>query len=218
MKRETSSIAVGALLVLGGLFFLAANFGLFQNAGQIFAAFAFGVGGAIFLAVFATNTEHNWWAVFPAFALLGIGSLIGLSALFPRLSDTVGGGLFLGALSLSFWIVYLMRPERWWAVIPGGTLLTLAVVALLGSSTLPLLEQVSGAVFFFGLAMTFGVVYYLPTPQGRMTWAVFPATACAVLGLLVMVSAVHFFTYVWPLALIAGGLYLLYRHGLRRAQ
>ena len=37
--------------------------------------------------------------------------------------------MFLGTIGLSFWVIYLTRRDFWWAVIPGGALMTLALVA-----------------------------------------------------------------------------------------
>jgi hypothetical protein len=49
-----------------------------------------------------------------------------------------GRALFLAALSLAFWAVYLTRREQWWAIIPGGALATLALVAALDTIKLPI--------------------------------------------------------------------------------
>ncbi|HEX9116592.1 MAG TPA: hypothetical protein VGA61_11030 [Anaerolineae bacterium] len=215
MKRDTATLAFGALLILAGALFLVGNFGLF-DVGSMFIALLFSAGGVAFLVVFISNLNQNWWAVFPAFALLGIGSLIGLTTLLPQVGAVIGGGLFLGALSLAFWIVYLTQPERWWAVIPGGVLLTLSVVATLGSVHLPFLTELSGAVFFFGLAATFGLLYFLPAPQGRQHWTVYPAAGCAFLGVLTLAGSTGIFNFIWPAALILAGLYLVYRNSQRR--
>lgn len=215
MKRETGSIILASLLILAGALFLLGNFGLF-DVGSVFIALLFGAGGLVFLAAFLTNTDQHWWALFPGFALLGIGALIALSAIFPQAGAVLGGGLFLGTLSLSFWIVYLLHPDRWWAVIPGGVLLTLAVVATLGSTSVPFLAELGGAIFFFGLALTFGLLYFLPTAQGRQAWAVYPAAGCAVLGLITLIGTSSVFNFIWPAILILVGLYIIYRNSQRR--
>ena len=31
-----------------------------------------------------------------------------------------GGALFLGSIGLAFWVIYFVRRDFWWAVIPGG--------------------------------------------------------------------------------------------------
>jgi hypothetical protein len=196
------------LLILGGILFLLLNIGILPHLGNLMIAFVFVAGGLVFLLVFLRDMDH-WWALFPGFALLGIAEIIAVNVIFPVLGERVSGGLFLGTLALSFLIVYVLRPENWWAVIPGGTLLTLAVVATLDTIGL---ETLGGPVFFLGLALTFGLVYLLPTAHGRMTWALWPAGACLMMSAVVLFAATNLFVYVFPVALIAGGAYLLLRY------
>jgi len=101
-----------------------------------------------------------------------------------------------------------MRRDFWWAVIPGGTLVTLAVVAALGE-VIP--GEAVGGIFFLGLAATFGLVYLLPTPQGRMKWAWVPALVLGIMGLLLIVTLGGWINILWPIALILVGGYVLYR-------
>jgi hypothetical protein len=207
MKRLHYRLIWGALLVGVGLLLLLQNFNILGFLWGGVWAFLFAAGGAAFLVVFLSH-RNNWWAAIPGFTLLGIGALIGLGTFFPRLENAVGGSLFLGAIGLSFWVVYLRSREQWWAIIPGGVLLTLATVAGL-SNTLPWVE--TGGMFFLGLAATFGLVYLLPTPQGRMSWAIIPAAVLFVIGLIVTVATSSLFRYIWPAALILVGLWLIYR-------
>lgn len=218
MKRDTGSILVGALLILGGILFLLMNFGFLRNAGALVIAMLFGAGGLAFLGVFASNSRH-WWAAFPAFALLGIAGLITLGVTVPNVAAVLGGSLFLGSLALGFLLVYITHPENWWAIIPGGVLLTLAVVALTAEV---LGGTLGGAIFFLGLAATFGLVYVLPTPQGRQLWAAWPAGGCTVVGVLVLIGSTGLFDILWPVILILVGLFLIYRylthHGMKSSE
>lgn len=198
-------VALGGLLLLDSLGFLRVGVGLLFGV-------VFGAGGLVFLAVYAAD-RAQWWALIPGCALLGIGALIALGEVAPRAAQAIGGSLFLGLLSLPFWLITLTRREHWWALIPAGVLLTLALVAALPAS---LAEGVTGGAFFLGLAATFGLVYLRPTPEGRMTWAWIPAAALGALGALVILGATALAGYVWPLALVAAGALLLVR-ALRRA-
>jgi hypothetical protein len=210
MKRFDWRVLVGILLVVVGGLLLLQTFNIFRFVWEVVWAVLFLAGGAVFLVVYL-GREQDWWAVIPGMALLGIGALIGLSVL--GLADEIGGAIFLGALSLAFWLVYLRRREHWWAVIPGGVLATLAVVAGL-EQVIPWAE--TGGIFFMGLALTFGLVYLLPTPQGQMTWALIPAAVLFVVGLIVVLATSSVVQYLWPLALILVGGYLVLR-ALRRA-
>jgi hypothetical protein len=160
-----------------------------------------------FLLVFLTN-RALWWAIIPGVTLIGLAALIALDQLLPTVGEVAGGALFLGAMGLSFWVIYLTNREHWWAVIPGGVLFTLALVAGL-SSVFDGLE--TGGILFLGLGLTFGLLSVVPTPQGQMKWALIPAAVLSVMGLLVLGAAVSLIGYIWPMALILIGLFLLLR-------
>jgi hypothetical protein len=214
MKRERSALIWGVILVGLGILFLLQNFGLIGTLADLLWSLVFAAGGLAFLYVFVTRPEH-WWAAIPGMALLGIGGLIGLNAIWPALGDYVGGSMFLGMLGLSFVLVYLRRREHWWAVIPAGTLLTLAGVAFV--EALPLGID-GGGIFFLGVGLTFLLLSALPTPQGRMRWALIPAGVLVVMGMLLMAQSMLLFRYLWPLAFILGGLYLVLRNARRTPQ
>jgi hypothetical protein len=211
MKRFDYRLILGLFLIGIGLLILLQNLNVLGFLWDSIWALLFALGGAAFLVVFMHHS-NNWWAAIPGFVLLGLGALIGLDALFPRLEDAVGGAIFLGSISLGFWVVYLRRREQWWAIIPGGVLLTLALVAGL-SNVLPGVEV--GGIFFLGLAATFGLLYVLPMPQGRMRWAIIPAAVLLGIGIIITVVSSPILLYVWPAALVLVGLWLLY-WGLRR--
>ena len=120
----------------------------------------------------------------------------------------MGSAIFLGGIGLAFWVIYFLKREFWWAVIPGGVLFTVALIAALSS----VFEgDETGGILFLGLGLTFGLLYFLPTPHGRMKWAIFPAAVLLVMGLLFTVAAIGAFQYLGALALILVGLFLLYR-------
>jgi hypothetical protein len=207
MKRSYLPLAFGALLVGAGVLLLLQNFGVLTFGWDLIWSLLFALGGAAFVAVFLKDREQ-WWAIIPGFTLLGIGGLIGLAAILPESAGAWGGTFFLGAISLAFWVIYALRRENWWAVIPGGVLLTLAVVAGLAEAAGGI---ATGGLFFLGLAATFGLVYLLPTPEGRMKWAIIPAGILGAMGVLIILAATSVVNYLWPLALILAGLYLVYR-------
>ncbi len=207
MRRSYLSAAFGALLVGLGVLLLLQNLNVLDIAWDLLWAFLFAVGGGAFIAVFVGNREQ-WWAVIPGFTLLGLAALSGLSAILPEAPGGWGGGLFLGMIGLAFWVLYLSRRENWWAVIPGGILITLALVAGFAETASDL---ATGGLFFFGLAATFGLLYLLSTPAGQMKWALIPAGILFVMGLLLLLASAEVWAYLWPLALILAGLYLAYR-------
>lgn len=206
MERGEGRIIGGALLVGGGILLLLQNLGVLGGGALLWAAI-FALGGLAFLALYARD-RTCWWAFLPASALLGLAIPLVLSVAGGGLEDWGGAG-FLGMLGVGFVAVYATdRLARWWALIPGGTLLTLGAVAALGVAAS---AELGGAVFFLGLALTFLAVALLPHGEKRRDWAFFPAIACLGLGMLVIATTTAAFTIVAAVALIAGGVYLLYR-------
>lgn len=202
-RNNPAFIGVALLLIAVGVLFLLQNFGLMALDNLIWLII-FGVGGLVFLFVFAMDREQ-WWALIPGFTLLGLGTLIGFG---DRLG-ALGPALFLGSIGLSFAVIYLIRRgDFWWAIIPGGVLLSLALMLALT----PYLEGVAlPAILFLGMAVTFALVYLVSLGQERMTWALIPAGILGVMGILMFLSLGGLINYVWALALIVVGAYMLLR-------
>jgi hypothetical protein len=217
----------GGVFLVGGLAFLSLLFG-----GNWWAAFpgftlaGLGVlillpeslgdlGGAIFLGsialsfwyVYLTDRSGRWWAIIPGGVLTALAVLIVASSYF----DEYSGAIFLGGIGLTFFIVYLTNPtERWWAIIPGGVLVTLAGMTVAAER---FGEFQTAGFFFLGLALTFLLVAVL----GRMQWAYWPALALGVMGMLGLASLLDYANYIWAVALIAVGGFLIVRYFTRSA-
>ncbi len=206
MKEIESKTFWGIVLIAGGLLFLMQSLGLLMldNLWPII----FAAPGAVFLYAFIRQRE-NWWAVMPGMSLLGIGALIAFDQIFPRANNNWGGAIFLGSLAMAFLAVYLRTgTHEWWAIIPAGVLGTLTATILLE----PLLgSEFTGGLFMLGLAATFALVYLLPTPSGRMRWAIYPAAILGGIGILTSIAATQIIRILGPLAIIALGLYLILR-------
>lgn len=194
-------IALGVVILLNNLNILPFDL----NTSTIFWAAAFAVGGLAFLSAFLSNTREVWWAAIPGFTLLGLAGVIAM----PQMWSEASGGLFLGMIGLSFLVIYVIRRDFWWAVIPGGVLATLAVVAL--TSTRIDEGTASGGLFFLGLAATFLVVYFLPTQEGRMTWALWPASILGIIGMVILAGAGGIASYIFPLFLLGAGGFMILR-------
>lgn len=208
MKRLDVRMLIGVVLIAAGVLVLLQTLGLIQGGLlTLLWALAFGTGGAIFLFVFLNN-QSNWWTLIPACALFSLAAVIALEELGPETTIDWSGVLVLGGIGLPFWLIYIQNPENWWAIIPGGTLSTLAAVAGL-SSTMG--GDETGGVFFLGLALTFGLLYLLPTPEANMKWALIPAAVLGVMGALLTAAAASALQYIWPAALVLIGLYILFR-------
>ena len=171
MRRLGVAAVAGVVLIVFGLLFLLGALGIVRVGVTALPVF-FGLGGLVFLYVFFAN-RANWWALIPGLTLLGLAGLIAWGEFGPQDAEAWGPVFFLLMIALSFWLIYALNPENWWAVIPGGVLTTVALVVGLSSvfAEGPWLV----GVFFLGLSVTFGLLWLLPSPQGRLKWALIPA-------------------------------------------
>lgn len=206
MKLFQSRAVWGILLIAVGFLLLLQGIGVLPAANLLWPII-FGVAGLVFLRTFLTD-RASWWPVIPGLGLLGLAALMLWDQFGPQPIKDWGVVFFMGGLGLAFWIVYFNDRGNWWAVIPGGVLLTIALVLGL-SSTLEGIEV--GGVFFLGLGLTFGLLAFLPTPEGRMKWALIPAIVLFVIGLLITAAAAEIIKYAWPAALVLAGFYLIFR-------
>lgn len=207
MKRIDVRILFGALLIGAGILFLLQSFNIIPSAWSILWTAAFVVGSAIFFYVYFTDRQQ-WWALIPAMTLLGLTGTVIVDSLLPGF-DNLGGALFLGGIGLSFWIIYLTHRDYWWAIIPGGVLLTLAAVTVAEDY---IAGDSEGGVFFMGLGVTFLLVALLAKPRESFWWAYIPAGVLFVMGVFLIGPLHSLFNYVWPVALILVGGIILFRN------
>ncbi len=206
MRIFGSRIAWGLLLILGGMLFLLENLNIISISG-LFWAILFVLAGLAFLSTFYSD-RSAWWAIIPGVILFGLGVFIAMNELAPGFSGVVGGAIFLGTISLAFWLVYLANRANWWAIIPAGVMATLAIIAGLGELA-PGMEL--GGLFFFGLGLTFALLGVLPQHAGNLRWAFIPAGIMIIFGVLITAAAANLINYVFPALMILGGIYLLFR-------
>jgi hypothetical protein len=211
MKRTDFNIIWGILLIAAGVLFLLQTLSIIDmgSAWEALWGIVFAISGLAFAWRFLIDRTGSWWAIIPGCTLLALAGLVGLHTL--GFVDNGGpwlGALFLGVIGASFWAIYLVHREYWWAVIPGGVLFTVAAVAL---SSNWIGGEAIGGILFLGLASTFGLVSILPTPHGRMVWALIPAGVLGLMGLALLLALTSIFNCAWALVLILVGVYLLFR-------
>lgn len=211
MKWPVLRILWGLLLISAGILFFLNSIGTI-TIGEFMWAILLAIGGLAFLSVFIADRNH-WWALFPAFGLLIGGTIILLENISPDLPGDFGGVIAMGGIGLAFLLIFVSNIANWWALIPAGVLIS-SGIALFLSNYSPGLE--SGGIFLVGLGLTFGVIGFVPTAQGRMRWAFIPAVVLLAVGALLLVASVDLFAYLWPLALIGGGGLIIYYVLIRR--
>ncbi|GIV67311.1 hypothetical protein [Caldilinea sp.] len=200
----------GALLILLGVLFLLQATGILGALGDLFWTLAFTAAGGVFLYTFLTAVQERWWAAIPGFTLLGLAATIFYGRFGPPMLAGVSGALFLGSIGLGFLAVFITNPRQWWAIIPGGVLVSLAGVAALDAMRIGVLNPAS--VLFVGLGATFGVLGLMSGYLNQnLRWAYIPAAILLLMGLVVVTPFVGALAWVWPLALIVVGAYLILR-------
>ena len=216
MKRFDLRIVFATLLIVAGVVFLLQNVGIIGPLQGYLFAVLFAIGGLAFLGVL-TADRKQWWAVIPGVVLLDLALIIALGEATERgalnFPEDWIGGIFLFGIGVAFWIVLFLRSDFWWAIIPAGVMTSLGLVAAL-SNALPFDEAV---ILFFGMALTFALLGMIPVENKRMQWPWIPAGILFAIGLIILASAGNVFNYVWPVALILGGGYLLLRAFMRPA-
>jgi hypothetical protein len=206
MKRINEAVGWGVFLLLAGVFLLLKNLGVFGQWGEIAWAALYALAGLGFLVWFFAGTE-NWWRAIPAFTLLGVGGGMFLAGRNLAMAG-YGPALALAGIALGFWAVLVVRREQWWALVPAGTLTTVAILlALWGQLDLP----GRMAVLLVGTGLTWLLLYVFRYNKRDARWASVPAAALLLLGAVTLIGALALPTLVinwWPIALVLGGLAL----------
>ncbi len=195
-----------ALIPGGVMLFLALVTLLVDSTGGewIGALFLFMIAGS-FLMVYLNNRTRTW-------ALL-VAYITGVLGIAPLMSTggrdaAYFGPIFLFAVALPFFVLYLRSAENWWAIIPAGSIAVIAVIAVLAIAGWIRNENEGGyanALLMGGLAATFAIVWLRHAkPWARIVTLVLAALAVASVF---FASSSQLF---WPVAIILVGVYLFY--------
>lgn len=200
-----------ALIPGGVMLFVALTTLLVDSAGGewVGALFLFMI-ALSFFAVYMNNRTRTW-ALIVAYilAVLGIAPLMSTGGR----DAAYYGPIFLFAVALPFFVVYFRSPDNWWAIIPAGSVTTIAIIAALAIAGLInedgrgalIGAGLANAILMSGLAVTFAVIWL----RHAKPWAKIVTIALA----LVAVASIFLASYsqlLWPVAIILVGIYLFY--------
>jgi hypothetical protein len=175
--------------------------------GEVIGSLVMFAVGLPFVMVYVSD-RTRWWALIPAGTLVALGFVILLTL---RVSGEYVGALFLLMLAVPFAAVYLLSARNWWALIPAGVMASVGLMVLLiaggVAATAEATARMAG-IIFLGLAVTFAILWLRRASQPT-AWAIYPAAVTAVLALLAFAPGTQF-DLVWPVALIAAGVFMLY--------
>jgi uncharacterized membrane protein YfcA len=220
MREPQSRSWVWSLsLILGGVVLLLFNFGLLEAYApwpQAVLAGCCALAAAGFFIAFARRRQE-WWRLLPAWTLAALAGMV-LSSLLAGVDRSLIAAQVFGGLALAFGNIYLLaRRERWWAILPGGFMLVLAVVV--GASRWIADLQLLAALLFGGLGLVFFLLYLLDGGR-RQWWALIPGSVLLVFGALALTAPSlqeGGLVRWWPLVLVAAGL-LIWAGGRRSPQ
>ena len=182
MNINRASLFWGVLLIGAGALALLDQFGYIENLSPTLWIFVFAAISLLGFVSYATTGGKQWGWLFPAGVFGGLAVIVALATNHVD-SAAVGSPLFFGLL-LPFAAAYLTdRTRNWWALIPGGVMLFLALVTLLADNVR---GEWIGALFLFLIALTFLVVYL---NNRTRVWALLVAYVFGVLSVAPMLAA-----------------------------
>jgi hypothetical protein len=176
MNVNRSSLFWGVLLIGGGVLALAQQLGYIDNVSPTLWIFVFAAISLLGFISYATSGWKQWGWLFPTGIFGGLAVIVAL-ATNDIDNPAVGSPLFFGLL-LPFAAAYLTdRSRNWWALIPGGVMLFLALTTLLVDNAG---GEWVGSLFLFLIGLSFLVVYL---NNRSRTWALLVAYILGVLSI-----------------------------------
>jgi hypothetical protein len=176
MNVNKSSLFWGLLLIIGGGVALAQQFGYMDQLPDSAWMWVFALISLVALISYITSGLKEWGWLFPAGVFGGLAVTIALATNNVD-SAAVGSPIFFGLL-IPFAAAYLTdRTRNWWALIPGGVMLFLALVTLLADSAG---GEWIGSMFLFLIGLSFLIVYL---NNRTRTWALLVAYILGVLSI-----------------------------------
>ena len=182
MNINKSGLFWGVLLIGGGVLALADQLGYIENLSPTLWIFVFAAISLLGFVSYAMSGWKQWSWLFPAGIFGGLAVIIALTETNVN-NAALGSPLFFGLL-IPFVAAYLTdRVRNWWALIPGGIMLFLALTTLLVDNVG---GEWVGAMFLLLIGLTFLFIYL--NNQGRI-WALIIAYVFSVLSIAPMLAA-----------------------------
>jgi hypothetical protein len=168
-----------------------------------------------FLVVFLINREY-WWALIPAFTL----GVIGIFLLLTISGDSAAWApaLIVFGIALPFFVIYYLKRDQWWALIPAGVLTGAGVATIVATSDLSdgAIERLASAAILASLALVFGYLWW-KRKLHQTDWAGVLALILSVGALAIVILGLRMEIF-WALALIVFGGWLLFRAARPRSK
>jgi hypothetical protein len=176
MTLNKSGFFWGMLLIGAGVLALMQQMGTMNRFPEQVWTWTFVLTSLLGVVSYGLSGWRQWGWLFPAGIFGGLAATVALTSVIPN-SPALATPLFVGML-IPFAGAYLTdRAKNWWALIPGGVMLFVALTTLLVDSVG---GEWVGTLFLFMIAFSF-LMAYLSRPARR--WALLVAYIAAVLSI-----------------------------------
>jgi hypothetical protein len=176
MNINKSSLFWGLLSIIGGGVALAQQLGYMDQLPDSAWMWVFALVSLVALISYIASRLKEWGWLFPAGIFGGLAVTVALATNHVD-NAVVGSPIFFGLL-LPFAAAYLTnRTRNWWALIPGGIMLFLAMVTLLVDNVG---GEWIGSLFLFIIGLSFLIAYL---NNRTRTWALLVAYVMSVLSI-----------------------------------
>lgn len=151
-----------------------------------------------------------WWRLIPAWIMAALMAMVCLNIV-PTVADEVVGALLFVGMAAAFVHIYLLdRLAHWWALLPAG--FTLVIALVIAASALTHNITLLGALLFGGMGAIFFLLYVLSRSTHHW-WSLIPGSVLLIFSLVILTAQPEGETsYLrwWPVLLIIGGLVVLW--------
>jgi hypothetical protein len=166
-----------------------------------------------FLVGYLVDQRRKWSLI--------IATIFGFVGIFPLLNTFIHGDIqgpvVIFLFTLPFFAIYSASNKNWWALIPSGIFASIGLVALLnillpGYGYFMIGDYqivIYNGVLFFGLAVTFGILWLLRTSQPT-AWAKYPAIGLLVTSMVAVLMGKNFENFLPAVVLLVVGVVLVF--------
>lgn len=200
-KRGNGSLIWGGLLVALGLVMLTDNLGWLGEWNAPVGSLILAAVGLSFLATFASD-RRQWWALIPGLAVTAIAVVVFLAEQ-ELIAEEVVASIILAGIGLPFLLIFAANRRHWWALVPGMTMIGIAVAVFLEDIG-AIGDAATGGIIVGGISLGFLSIYVV---NRQHRWALFPGGILAAIACFLLLAAVA--KFAWPAALILLGVLLL---------
>jgi len=216
MKSRAPGMLFGLLFILTGLYLLFENYFYYYVDDMFIGTIIFGIGALFFYFQFLQD-RRKWWGLALGSTCLFMAYVFFVQSYFWLDDETIGVAIFWIA-GATFLGGFLSKREEWGLIIPAGVSFTLGFVVFSEIYNLNTSHVDGGFYLFLGLAITFGVLYFMSNEKRRLSWAAYPALALFFIAIIIGFTDKYSLVedFFVPALLIILGLILLFKSVLVR--